>query len=213
MDVLEAIRSRRSCRRFSTRPVEDGKINLVLEAGAWAPSPGNSQPWEFGVVAGSNLRRKIRENADLALKYHLYEISGFRLTPLSYLQLHPLDAMGWGESKFPPDAATYDTSFLEQVPVIVAVAADPRQTPDGAEGRNDGYKYASAAAVQNMLLSAHFLGLGSLWFTLFHERTLKPVLGIVPEKHLIALVCLGYPEEQSKPPPRRSHEALVRRLG
>lgn len=48
--VLELIRSRRSVRRFSDRPVPDEAVDQVLEAGRWAPSGQNNQPWRFMVV-------------------------------------------------------------------------------------------------------------------------------------------------------------------
>jgi nitroreductase len=63
LGVLEAIRSRRSIRRYKTTPVEEDKLNTVLEAARWAPSAGNRQPWEFVVVKDSNIRRKVADAA------------------------------------------------------------------------------------------------------------------------------------------------------
>jgi nitroreductase len=48
--VLNAIRERRSVYRFQPGPVEDAKVWAILEAGRWAPSWTNTQPWEFIVV-------------------------------------------------------------------------------------------------------------------------------------------------------------------
>ena len=63
MDVLEAIKSRRSVRKYKPIPVEDEKLNRVLEAVRWAPSAGNRQPWEFVVVKDSGIRKEIAEIA------------------------------------------------------------------------------------------------------------------------------------------------------
>ncbi|MCX7037956.1 MAG: nitroreductase family protein, partial [Spirochaetes bacterium] len=49
-DVLRAIRGRRSVIRFTDAPVSDEQVDTILEAGRWAPSYINSQPWEFIVV-------------------------------------------------------------------------------------------------------------------------------------------------------------------
>lgn len=50
MDVLEAIRTRRSIRKYQDKPVEEEKLNKVLEAARLSPSAANFQPWDFIVV-------------------------------------------------------------------------------------------------------------------------------------------------------------------
>jgi nitroreductase len=59
MDVLEAIRDRRSIRRYGGDPVPQEKIDKVLEAAIWAPSANNSQPWEFIILRSNELKRKV----------------------------------------------------------------------------------------------------------------------------------------------------------
>lgn len=61
--ILELIKSRRSIRKYKPTPVEDEKLNLVLEAARWAPSAGNRQPWEFIVVKDESMRRQVAEAA------------------------------------------------------------------------------------------------------------------------------------------------------
>jgi len=58
-EVLEAIKNRRSIRKFQEKVVEDEKINAILEAGRWAPSFGNTQPWEFIVVKDKKLKEEL----------------------------------------------------------------------------------------------------------------------------------------------------------
>ena len=67
-----------------------------------------------------------------------------------------------------------------------------------------GYQLACAAAVQNMLLTAHALDLGSLWFTLFDKDALRKILDIPPEKTPVSLVCIGKPEKTPAPVPRKN---------
>ena len=58
-EILKAIRERRSVHRFKPGPVEDEKIRAILEAGRWAPSWTNTQPWEFIVVRDSPAKQGI----------------------------------------------------------------------------------------------------------------------------------------------------------
>ena len=59
MEVLEAIRTRRSIRQYKDEPIPPDVIEKLLEAGRWAPSASNSQPWEFIVIADAELKRKV----------------------------------------------------------------------------------------------------------------------------------------------------------
>lgn len=64
MDVMEAIRTRRSIRKFSDRPIEEEKLDLVLEAGRLSPSAANGQNWHFIVVRDREKIQKLMEAAD-----------------------------------------------------------------------------------------------------------------------------------------------------
>ncbi|MBS7622600.1 nitroreductase family protein [Candidatus Bathyarchaeota archaeon] len=59
MDVFEAIRARRSVRRYKPRPVEREKLERILEAGRLAPSAANRQPWHFVVVTDPSVRDEL----------------------------------------------------------------------------------------------------------------------------------------------------------
>ena len=60
MDVLEAIRVRRSTRSYMSKPVEKAKLERILEAGRLAPSASNKQPWHFIVVTDPSVRTALR---------------------------------------------------------------------------------------------------------------------------------------------------------
>ena len=64
MDVMTAIRTRRSIRTYADRPVEEEKLRLVLEAGRLAPSAGNRQKWRFVVARDPATRKKLAVAAD-----------------------------------------------------------------------------------------------------------------------------------------------------
>jgi nitroreductase len=64
MNVIDAIRARKSIRSFLDKPVEDKKLHAVLEAGRLAPSAGNRQEWRFIVVSDRESRVKLGEAAN-----------------------------------------------------------------------------------------------------------------------------------------------------
>ena len=189
MELFDAIRGRRSCRSFTGQAVEAEKIAQILEAGLWAPSPLNAQPWEFVVITSAVVKDRILAEAERCRAW-------------------AVQASGW---KW---LGAYDAGFLKQAPVIVAVVADPKKSGVDMfqEGGGVGYQHACAAAIQNMLLAAHALGLGSLWFTFFDKDPVRAILEIPPEKNPLALICLGRPAEEIKPVPRKGLEKKVRYL-
>lgn len=63
MDIFNIIRNRRSIREYRLDPVPEEDLIRILEAGTWAPSAGNLQPWEFIVVRDSSTRRRLSEAA------------------------------------------------------------------------------------------------------------------------------------------------------
>jgi nitroreductase len=61
VDVLEAIKTRRSIRKFKKAPVPEELVEKVLEAGRWAPSSKNRQPWKFIVLRSNEVRKRLSE--------------------------------------------------------------------------------------------------------------------------------------------------------
>lgn len=61
MEVLEAIRTRRSIRKYQKKPVPDEAVEKILEAGRWAPSAGNAQPWNFIVLRDEKIRKEVAQ--------------------------------------------------------------------------------------------------------------------------------------------------------
>jgi 5,6-dimethylbenzimidazole synthase len=189
MDVFEAIRGRRSCRKFLPEPIAENDLDLILEAATWAPSAANNQPWEFIVVSSADIKQKILTEA-LERKQELLEKSGWK----------------WLDR--------YQVGFLLEAPVILAVVGNPKKS--GAdlfmEGRGESYAHGCVAAIQNILLSAHALGLGSLWFTLFDRKVLRDILSIEADKDPIALILLGKAAAAPQQTPRVAFKDKVRYL-
>jgi nitroreductase len=68
--LLDLMRSRRSVRRYLPEPVPDEMLQQILEAGRWAPSAGNQQPWAFVVVQDDEMREKVARHATYYLARH-----------------------------------------------------------------------------------------------------------------------------------------------
>ena len=147
MDVLQAIKERRSIRKYTQEPVSEEHVTQILEAGRWAPSRGNSQPWKFIVLEDAQIRDKLAE------------------------------AISTGK-------------FLAEAPQGVAVVVDPKSSKHPEQ--------EGAAAIQNMLLTAHALGLGTCWISVHGtdcEQKAKQILLIPEEDLLVSVVSIGYPAE------------------
>ena len=174
LDVSEAIRGRRSVRRYKPDPVPRELVERCLEAAAWAPSAMNGQQWRFTVLTGG-----AKEG-----------FTGFFRAELERIQ--PLRGeKGMGGS-------FRSCAVMEQAPVVVVVW---NAGPNGWESEAQGV----CAAIQNLLLEAYSLGLGSLWIADIHyaHRAVTEYLG--KPWRLTAAVALGYPgeEEKTKQPPAR----------
>jgi len=180
MDILTAIKERRSCRSFSDEPIDTASVDEILDAATWAPSPLNAQPWRFTVITANEVKDSI-----------IAEAKKSRETAI--------DKSGWGW------LGKYSVAFLKSVPVIIAVSGDPKKSgvDQFMEGGPKAYEHACAAAVQNMMLTAHALGLGSLWFTMFDREKLAEILDLEPAVVPIALVCIGKPAADAPPVPRK----------
>lgn len=180
MDLFKAIKDRRSCRNFLTDPVAGETIEQLLDAAAWAPSPLNTQPWQFIVITSSNKKEQIFSEAERCRSWAIEE-SGWK----------------WLNN--------YKADFLKKAPVIIAVIGDPKKTGVDMfqeEGRV-GYQLACAAAIQNMLLAAHALGLEGLWFTFFGKDQMRKILDIPENKTPVSLVCFGKPDRALAETPRK----------
>jgi len=209
MNVFDAIRERRSHRAFVQKSVEPEKVERILEAAQWAPSPVNSQPWEFIVITGKAARSRIAALSKEVRGSGSVEIHGY-----SFIRPIPYASEDTATDEESHDSDLYSLTFLERVPVMIAVVGNPETAVRQASaGRSrDGYKYACAAAIQNMLLAAQAQGLGSLWFTFFDRGVLSQFLNVPADKHLIAIVCLGYPAVTPPSPGRYSLKTKVRRI-
>ncbi|MBI4330016.1 MAG: nitroreductase family protein [Chloroflexi bacterium] len=203
-ELLDIIRRRRSCRRFKPDPIPDELVEKILEAGRWAMSGANGQPWEFIVIKDQKTKDKIAE-LSVQARERVFQIERTRIEELrqpAFRQLH---------DEIPP---------LKTAPVIIAVVGDRRTTQasvlygnfvSGEGGPGAVYFKNMANATQLLCLVAASLGLGAQWSSVSSgwEASLKELLNVPEELAIPTLVPIGYPDGKPPPPYRRKLSEIV----
>jgi nitroreductase len=196
-ETIRSIYRRHSVRLFTDRPVSDEDLRVILAAANQAPSAHNQQAWRFIVI------RKERTRLELA------EMVRGRAGDFSRASSTLLRRA---------------VRSIVSAPVIVAVANTGELTRRGSESPEvyeeaggDVFRtmeiQSSAAAVENLLLAAASLGIGSVWLGILVllKREVLEFLG-EPAGELMAVVALGYPAARTSGPKKLPLETLVRYL-
>ena len=182
--VLQAIHDRRSIRRFKSQPVDRQQLEQVVEAGRQAPTGGNTRTTRFVVIQNPQILERIQETACGAF-------AQMEADQNTYKSLrHSIQASKKGGYR-----------FLYEAPVLILTT----------NLRNYGNAYSDCAcALENMMLAAHSLGLGSCWINqLRWLNQCEPVCkmleeyGIPPEEMVCGGLVVGVPDQQ---PPIPSQE-------
>ncbi|RKO66160.1 nitroreductase family protein [Desulfofundulus salinus] len=108
--------------------------------------------------------------------------------------------------------AALNQRFIAQAPVVIVVCAEPERSARvyGERGRQLYCYQDTAAAVQNILLTANALGLGTCWVGAFDEERVKECLGIPAGRIPVAIIPVGYPaDDPARRPKRREIEEIV----
>lgn len=190
----DPIFTRRSIRRFSKREVPLSLIDTMLSAAIQAPSAKNRQPWRF-VVFGGEPKADFERCMERGL---VREENADAILPRSRSGL--------------PDA--WNTlRIIKEAPALIAVVNTNGKTPFVPVDSDDRVTeicdtLSIGAAVQNMLLAAEKLGLGTLWIanTCFAYPELTELLKT--DGQLIGAVAVGYADEAPTPRPRKSVEEV-----
>ena len=181
-DLFDIIRTTRAMRRLKPDPVPDDLIRQILEAGACAANGGASQNWRFLVVKDPGIKEQVQKWYQKAFD----EVVGPR-----YENSEPPPGSSPGRYRRQHAAVQYLTEHYHEAPVWIVACQDERVDPLIA--RMSGASIYPA--VQNMLLAARALGLGSTLTTrhLLHEREVETILGLPPGVHSYAILPIGYP--------------------
>jgi nitroreductase len=183
MKTEECIRTRRSTRKFSTRKVGHELTGQVIEAGRYAPSGGNSQGTHFIVIES---RKVLQAMSDLANE----AFSAMELTEGMYPSL----------ASSIRQAKTGRYCFHYNAPVLILTCSDRNYTNNIAD---------CACALENMMLAANELDLGSCWINQLKwlnedEKllALERSLGMKDNERVYAALALGYPDTEDGLPAR-----------
>jgi len=184
MELMDAIRARRSIRVFDGRPVDRAVIEQLVEAATYAPSPYNVQPWHFHVATGDAFKR----------------VSAVMAQNTAYVQEY-LAVMG-------PEMVERAARFyadLGGAPVIVGISAEKVEDPTGWLDAT----ISVGAALEHFLLAATEAGLGACSLTAPHwiRDQLQEVFEMPEGSEIMALIVLGYADEVPFPKDRHTDVA------
>lgn len=196
-ETIQSIRARRSVRTFTKDDVTEEQVRVLLQAANEAPSAHNQQAWRFVVLRGE-------KKNELA---HLVTARSATLPRTAAVLLR----MG--------------SKSILSAPVVIAVANSGDLIRHGTDlfqvekaMAHDFFRtmeiQSSAAAVQNLLLAATSLGLGTVWLGILYliKDDVLRFLG-EPEGEFMAVVPVGHPERLGRAPQKHPLETKVRTLG
>ena len=183
MDVFEAIRTRRSIRKYKPDPVDDKDLETVLEAAHWAPSWANTQCWRYIVVRDPGIKAQVAGT---------------------------LQKVQFGDDWLENAAAK---AIVQAPVLIVACAQKGIAgfQPDGlpATEREDWLLFDVALSIQNLTLAARVSGMGTVIVGAFDSRKAAEILDVPEGYTVVTMTPLGYPDHTGQPPPRKSLDEIV----
>jgi nitroreductase len=206
MELYDGIMTTRAMRRFTDEAVRRDEIVRCLRAAVQAPSGGNIQPWQFLVVTDIDTRSAIGD---------IYRRSYDRYEPALMAVLPPFRSED-DEASFRRTSAAsrHLADHLGEAPALVLFLMPAiSMTLHDEQGDLDvGTPYASVyPAVQNFLLAARDLGIGTALTTLYriYQHELRDLLEIPERYEVVALVPMGRPAGRFGVARRRPVEAVT----
>jgi len=181
MDIFDAINKRHSVSKVKADVVPRDMIEKLLDAGNRAPNHYKVRPWRFIVLTG-NARNKLGD-----------------VMAASFANRNP---------DLPPEGLDKTRALPLRAPVLIAVGVDKPAEAKVLDVENIS---AVSAACQNILLTAHAMGLGAKWRTgdWARDAKVKEFLGLAADQLIAGFIYVGYPESVSEPAVRPSVEDRV----
>ena len=203
--IIEAIKTRRSVRSYKAKPVPKDIIETLIDAGNWAPTGANFQPWRFVVVTDPGVRQKLLQAARPSYRK---SIKGF-LTARGHWREHLGEmlprCLGWDSEDYESlvnSLIEMDDGIYYSAPVIIFVVGSPPLTVDAD----------CAMVCLNIMLAAHSLGLGSGWVgfgsRVRHDPEIVEILELQEKEKIFGPIVVGYPEIFPDPPEKK--EAAIK---
>ena len=188
--LLDVIRKRRSVRVYKKGKVSETQVQFILEAARWAPSGANTQPWEFVLTRDPKKMKQVREIYSKEWKQRKLE------DPVHYKGLKK--------------------DYVGDVSVLVLVCGDARTkevylTTRQPADREKLFQASIANAVQQMMLAAASMNLGTVWVSVREEvePELRKLFKVPAQLRLLWVVPIGHASSWPKAKPRRSLAAFT----
>lgn len=182
--AYEQLRTRRTCRFFSDRPVPREVIEAAVLAAGTAPSGANHQPWHFAVVSSADKRREIRLAAE-------EEERAFYAGKASAEWLEALAPLGTDDSK----------PYLETAPWLIVVFGQRKGGPNPGDQRQNYYVTESVGIAAGLMLATlHDAGLATLTHTPAPMKFLNTICQRPADEKPLMLIVVGHPAPDATVP-------------
>lgn len=203
MDVIEAIRTRRSIRVFKPDPIPKKVLQELLDVGRWAPSGGNVQPWYFHVLTGKLLVKVTARLVEKAKTWDGHEYMNTRpdlprTGPYSKLLMPRWQLLKTLQDpiRYPPGTKNLEAKQLEHREHMLRFFDAPTAIIVCADDRGPNSVVSIGAVAQTICLAALTYGLGTcimgipvLWPEIFRE-----LLNISKDRAILTSIAIGYPD-------------------
>lgn len=174
MEVMEAIRARRSIRSYKPDPVKDEDLHTVLEAARLAPSWANTQCWKFIVVRDPDIKARLATTVTSGNP----AVEAILEAPVAIVACAELGKSGYKSGEIATD-------------------------------KGEWYMFDVALAMENLVLAACSLGLGTVHVGLFDSKKAAEILELPEGIICIEMTPLGYPAQERNPRPRKELSEIV----
>lgn len=178
-DFYQQIKTRRTVREFSDRPIPEGVLEQCILAAGTAPNGANKQPWHFAVIQDPEIKKKIREAAEEEEKefYH-------RRAPEDWLE----DLVPFGTDEHKP--------FLETAPALIGIFSQSYHLNEQGEKEKHYYVKESVGIATGILITAlHNAGLATLTHTPSPMGFLNEIMQRPSHEKAFLLLVVGYPKD------------------
>ena len=174
LSLFDTIHSQRAIRHFSKKSVSDEALEMILNTANHAPSGGNRQPWRFVVIHDAEIKRRLGQ-------WYLsaWQAATAEMEALAQAYRHGAEL----------------AQQMETVPVLILACIDHGEAGTGLGPVTRGASIYPA--VQNLMLAARALGLGTVLTTLHtqYESEIRAFLNIPDTVETAGLIPVGYPAE------------------
>ncbi|MFQ5910440.1 MAG: nitroreductase family protein [Thermoplasmata archaeon] len=189
MELTEAIRNRRSIRRFEDREVPRKAVERILDTARWAPSGNNVQPWRFMVVAEKGKVERLSQASNQGW------IAASPMVIVCLADLGEYGRLG---------------SYSSYQPLVEAGMIDDMDFSDFKERREGTSELENRIAhtlnaflnvaiiIDHITLLAHQEGLGTCWVRYFNAAMVRSILEVPDNFTIVALLPIGYPAESDR---------------